>query len=471
MRLFSLLGEIGVAPQIPDAEIEKITIRAADARPGAVFVCVHRGEAAGEEIALAEKNGASAILCEEPNAAQRSVCVDNARLAFSELCAAFYGHPERRLKLIGITGTNGKTTTAQYIRFLLEQTGRTCAVIGTLGADTGEGAQDTGYTTPEADVFFSALAGAVKNGVEYCVCEVSSQALAQYRVDGARFTLGIVTNIGSDHLDYHKTLSRLVEAKCRLCALSDTLLLNADDAYCDRFLQAAGRKKTWLYSCRGVLSDFTAKSISPEKDQMRYLLFNGTSLAKVQVRGPGMPAVYNSLCALAAVMILGVEMAKAAALAAQLPQIPGRAEWIEKNGVRFCVDYAHTPDALNAMLRALRGAARGRLITVFGCGGNRDSSKRAPMGEIAAALSDTVIITSDNPRFEDPMKIIGEIRVGARRGRQVFVEPDRKAAIALAYEKASAGDVILVAGKGHETVQLIGARVIPFSDRAVIEAL
>ncbi len=471
MRLFSLLGEIGVAPQIPDAEIETVTIRAEDACPGAVFVCVHRGDAAGAEIMLAEKNGASAILCEEPTAAPRSVCVENARLAFSLLCAAFYGHPDRKLKLIGITGTNGKTTTAQYIRFLLERTGHTCAVIGTLGADTGEGAQSTGYTTPEADVFFSALAEAVKNGNGYCVCEVSSQALAQYRVDGARFSLGVVTNVGSDHLDYHKTLSRLVEAKCRLCTLSDKLLLNADDAYCDRFLQAAGNKKTWLYSCRGVLSDFSAKSISPEKDRMRYILFNGTALAKVQVRGPGMMAVYNSLCALAAVMTLGVELTQAAPLAAQLPQIPGRAEWIEKNGVRFCVDYAHTPEALKAMLSALRGVAQGRLITVFGCGGNRDYAKRAAMGEIAAALSDTVIITTDNPRFEDPLQIIGEIRAGARRGRQVFAEPDRKAAIALAYEKASVGDVILVAGKGHETVQQIGGREIPFSDRAVIEAL
>ena len=471
MRLFSLLGEIGVAPEISDAEVERITIRAEDTRPGALFVCVHRGDAAGEEIALAVKNGASVILCEEQRPLANAVCVDNARLAFSELCAAFYGHPDRKLKLIGITGTNGKTTTAQYIRFLLEKTGHACAVIGTLGADTGEGAQNTGYTTPEADVFFSSLADAVANGNEYCVCEVSSQALAQYRVDGARFALGVVTNIGSDHLDYHKTLARLVDAKCRLCSLSEVMLLNADDAYCDRFLQAAGRKKTWLYSCRGVLSDFTAKSISPEKEQIRYVLFNGTSLASVQITGPGMMAVYNSLCALSAVMIMGVELAQAASLAARLPQIPGRAEWIEKSGVRFCVDYAHTPDALSAMLKALHGAARGRLITVFGCGGDRDRSKRAAMGEIAAALSDTVIITSDNPRFEDPMKIIGDIRAGCRRGRQVFVEPDRKNAIALAYEKASAGDVILVAGKGHETVQLIGGREIPFSDRAVIEEL
>ena len=471
MRLFSLLREAGIAPATADTEITYITDALQNVRPGALFVCTRTGAAAAGVIPQALMSGAAAAVCEETYPDERVYCSDNARLAFSRMCAAFYRHPHRKMKLIGVTGTNGKTTTVQYLRFLLEQTGHKCAVIGTLGADTGEGPRQTGYTTPGADVFFSALAEAADHGNEYCVCEVSSQALAQYRVDGARFSLGIFTNVGTDHLDYHKTLRRLVEAKCRLCMLSDTMLLNADDAYCDAFLQASGDKKAYLYSCRAVLSDFAAKNAVCTPEGVRYILFNGSELQHVEVPGVGMFAVYNSLCASAAAMLLGAPLAEIAPLLKKLPQIPGRAEWIEKDGVRFCVDYAHTPDALGGMLGALRENTAGKLICVFGCGGDRDRTKRAAMGEIAAQLSDTVIVTSDNPRTEDPIGIINDIRAKIRRVPRVFTEPDRRRAIALAYEKASPGDVILVAGKGHETYQLIGGKTIPFSDRDVIAAL
>ncbi len=472
MKLSFLLRESGVAPASFDADIANVTDTLENVRQGSLFVCIRGARVNGAALAPeALLKGAAAVLTEERSEASNAVFTENARLAYSKLCAAFYGRPDLKMRLIGITGTNGKTTTAQYLRFLLEQTGHKCAVIGTLGADTGEGEADTGYTTPAPETFFAALANAAENGCEYCVCEVSSQALAQYRVDGASFALGIFTNVGRDHLDYHRTLSRLVEAKCRLCTLSERLLLNADDAYCDRFSSAAGGKKTSLYSCRGLLSDFSAKNIRPEGFGMGYLLFNGSAVHRVRVGAPGMPAVYNSLCAASAALLEGAEISAVAPLLSRLPAVPGRMERIEKNGVQFVVDFAHTPEALYAALTALRQGKRGRLICVFGCGGNRDPGKRPLMGEAAGTAADTVILTSDNPREEDPEAIIAEIRRGVRARTDVFIVPDRLTAIRTAYEKAAPGDTVLVAGKGHERYQLIKGEKLPFCDADVIRSL
>ena len=472
MRLFSLLRASGVAPAKTDAEITNITDRPDRVQRGTLFVCIHGDRTDGAlQWARAVERGALALVSETPLPFENTVLTPNARKAYSELCTAFYGRPDQKLRLIGVTGTNGKTTTAHYIRYLLERAGCKCALIGTLGADTGAGETPTGYTTPEPDTFFAALAAAAENGSDYCVCEVSSQALAQYRVDGARFRLGVFTNIGSDHLDYHKTTDRLVEAKCRLCTLSDAMLLNADDAYCDRFAAAAGNKKTALYTCRAVLADYAAKNIRPNGFYTDYILFNGKALSRVRVNAPGAFSVYNSLAAAAACMTQGVPLETLGPWMATLPQVPGRMQRIDKNGVAFIVDFAHTPDALSAALTALRPCTGGKLIAVFGCGGDRDKTKRPVMGRIAATLADEVILTSDNPRSEDPLSIIAEIRGTLPKKYAVFTEPDREAAIRLAYKKAAPGDTVLVAGKGHENTQISGGRAIPFSDAAVIESL
>ena len=470
MRLFSLLRACGIAPVSIDTEITNITDDPKKTQPGSRFVCIRGSRTNGAgHAAQALSRGAAAVVAEEP-VAENTVMVENSRLAFSRLCAAFYGRPDQKLRLIGITGTNGKTTTAHYIRFLLERTGHACSLIGTLGADTGAGETPTGYTTPTPDTFFSALADAVAGGSEYCVCEVSSQALAQYRVDGADFRLGIFTNVGSDHLDYHKTVSKLVEAKSRLYTLSDTMLLNADDAYCDVFAEMA-KGRGYLYSCRPVLCDFAAKNVRLHGYGSDYILFDGKTPQRVSVNAPGMFSVYNSLCAASACLLEGVPMEKISSLLGELPQVPGRMQRIEKNGVTFCVDFAHTPDALSAALAALRPCTEGKLIVVFGCGGDRDKTKRPVMGRIAAALADEVILTSDNPRSEDPLAIIKDIKGSLGRKAAVFCEPDRENAIRLAYRKASPGDVILVAGKGHETMQIVGERQLPFSDAGVIRSL
>ena len=465
LKLSSLLSGIGVRPVQPDADIVNVTDEINNTREGSLFVCIKGEKTNGHYLAgEALKRGAAAVICEEPVEAAFAYRVENSRSAFSSLCSVFFGRPDLKLRLIGITGTNGKTTTACYIRFFLEKLGHKCAFIGTLGADTGEESRSTGYTTPKPDVFFEELAKAVSEGCEYCVCEVSSQALAQRRVDGAKFNLGVFTNIGTDHLDYHKTVSKLVEAKTRLCELSEIMLINADDAYSENFIQASGEKRVYLYSCRSVLSDYTAKNIRCAENGSDFILFSSPSLTKVHVPYPGMCSVYNVLAAAASCMALGEKADDIAPLVPMLPQVPGRLQLIEKNGVRVCVDFAHTPDALAAVIGALKISGRGRLITVFGCGGCRDKRKRPLMGETAARYSDEVIITSDNPRDEDPDDIIKDIKSGIKRKNRIFTEPDRARAISLALNKAFPGDTVLIAGKGNEDYQISGREKKHFSD-------
>lgn len=465
LKLSSLLTGIGVCPAQTDAKVINITDDIEKVRAGTLFVCIRGEKTNGHALAKkAVQKGALAVICEEETGCENAYYIENTRLAFSRLCSAFYGRPDKKLRLIGITGTNGKTTTACYIKYILESIGHKCALIGTLGADTGEGVSETGYTTPQPDVFFETLSSAVGQGNEYCVCEVSSQALAQYRAHGASFSLGVFTNIGSDHLDYHKTVSKLVEAKTRLCRLSETMLINADDAYSGEFLEASNGKRAYLYSCRSVLSDYTAKNIRQGENGTDFILFNGTSLSKVCVNSPGMFSVYNALSAAAACMTLGADISQVSPLISSLPSVPGRMQMIDKNGVRVCVDFAHTPDALSAVLSALSASKKGKLITVFGCGGNRDKLKRPLMGMAAAQFSDEVIITSDNPRDEDPLDIIKDIKSGIKKKSGVFTEPDRSKAIRLALNKALPGDTVLIAGKGHESYQIIGEEKKHFSD-------
>lgn len=469
MKLNSLLAEVGIPPEKNDTEIVNITDNLQKVREGTLFVCIRGEKTDGNSlIGAAKEKGAVFFVSAEALPMENSVQVENERLVYSLLCAAFYGHPDRKLKLIGITGTNGKTTTAQYIKYLLESTGSRCAVIGTLGVDTGEEREDTGYTTPSADTFFAALKKAVDAGNEYCVAEISSQALAQHRVDGAHFRLGIFTNIGRDHLDFHKTIDRLVEAKTRLCDLSSAVLINADDAYADRFFERAAGKKVFGYTCRARLSDFSAKNIKFQDFRSSYIFFDGKGVYPVALSSPGIISVYNSLTAISACVILGAHTSDLIKSAAALPEVEGRTQRINKNGVNVFIDFAHTPDALFLVLDALKKGTKGKLITVFGAGGDRDKTKRPIMGQVAAGLSDAVIVTSDNPRSEEPELIMKDILKGIKNKACVFTEPDREKAIRLALKKAIPGDTVVIAGKGHEKVQIVGDMAIPFSDQECV---
>ena len=479
MKLSFLLCAVGLACRQPDAEISQITDDPAAARPGSVFVCIRGARFDGHEFAAAAvKNGAAAVVAESPVPVERSYLVSDSRLAFSRLSAAFYGQPDKRLRLIGITGTNGKTTVAMYLRDLLQAAGARCATLGTLGFSAAGETLDTGYTTPKSDLFFSALQTAADRGCGYAAAEISSQALAQRRVDGARFYLGIMTNVGRDHLDYHGDVDALVAAKTRLCALSENVLVNADDPRAPDFYQAAraAGAKLYTYACAssaaadagGPAAAFTVRDIRENRSGADFMLCRGGETYPAHIGAPGLYSVYNALAAFSAAVLCGVPPLSAAGAIRTLRQPPGRAQTIEAEGVRVCVDYAHTPDALAAILKALEADDGKKPIAVFGCGGDRDRGKRPMMGSVAAQGAAAVVLTSDNPRSEDPAGIIRDVAEGIPPGTRLFYEPDRGAAIRLALELAKPGDTVLIAGKGHETYQLVKDGKLPFSDMETV---
>lgn len=478
MKLNELISsaELGVPYECnSDCDAAIVTENAERVVPDGIFVCVNGKNFNGHDNALlALSRGASLVVGEEELNIPNYLRVKNARDAVSKLSRAFFGKPDKKLSLIGITGTNGKTTTAEYIRHILNFSGEKCGVIGTLGWDCGNGRIPSDRTTPDSFTFFSELKKTVEAGCRFCAAEVSSQALDQFRVNSAEFDLAVLTNIGHDHLDYHKTVRDYADTKKKLFEISRSALINADDAYRDEFVAASVGKTKRLYSAGVNLADFSARSIRYKNNGgSDYIFFDGTHIERVSISAPGKIGVYNSLCAASAAVMLGVEASKVAESLGKLPAVSGRSEMLTtEDGVRICIDYAHTPEALGAVLSAVCESTDGRVITVFGCGGDRDTTKRPVMGRIAASMSDCVILTSDNPRSEDPEKIIADISSGIKNKGCLFREPDRAKAIELALKKASSGDTVLVAGKGHEREQIINGMSLSFSDaQAVSNAL
>ena len=428
---------------------------------GSLFCCIRGSRVDGHTLAAdAVAAGAVGVVADHeldlPGGVAQ-VLVPDVRAAVGPLAAALHGHPSHTLTVIGVTGTNGKTTTTHMLRSILEAAGRRAAVIGTLsGADPG-----TPGTTPDAPALQAHLRDLLDEGVEVVAMEVSSHGLAMYRVDGTRFAIAAFTNLSQDHLDLHGTMEAYFAAKARLFdpTFATAAVVNLDDQR-GRLLRDAATIPTVGYSLADV-------------DDLE-LAVDGSSFTwrGVPVRVPlaGRHNVSNALCALVVAAELGVTTDDAARGLAATPAVRGRFEPVDA-GQPFgvVVDYAHTPDGLEHLLEAAREIATGRVVVVFGAGGDRDAGKRPRMGEVAARVADLVVITSDNPRSEDPAEIIAAIRAGVAPddAPKVTVEPDRRAAIAQAVASARPGDIVLLAGKGHETTQTIGDRVLPFDDVAV----
>jgi UDP-N-acetylmuramoyl-L-alanyl-D-glutamate--2,6-diaminopimelate ligase len=380
------------------------------------------------------------------------VIVDETRPAMAAAAAALHGHPSRQLAVVGVTGTNGKTTTTYLLQAILDAAGRPCGVIGSMSS---------ARTTPEAPELQAELARYRDDGYKAVAMEVSSAALVAHRVDAMRFAAVIFTNLGRDHLgEVHPTMDDYFAAKARLFdpALANLGVVNADDAWGRRLLA-----ETPLPVTPFSLSD--AVDLDVVKDASRFL-WRGVPVALTL---PGRFNVANALAAAAAAEQLGVSATEVAAGLNAVRMVPGHFEWVDAGqAFAVAVDYAHTPEALEQALVAARElAAGGQVIVVFGCGGDRDPGKRAPMGVAAATLADVAILTSDNPRHEDPAAIIAAVVDGVGNAGTLLVEPDRATAIALALETARPGDLVLIAGKGHESGQQIGDTVVPFDDRDV----
>lgn len=424
-------------------------------RPGSLFCCLPGQRRDGHEFASdAIAAGAVALLVERvlPDVAVPQAVVADGRGAMAVLAAEVHGRPAETLDVVGVTGTNGKTTTTFLVRSILEAAGRPTGVLGTMSGSR---------TTPEATVLQATLASFVAEGKVAAAIEVSSTGLVARRVEGMRFAAAIFTGLSQDHLDDHGTMDDYFEAKALLFAAERTAvgIVNVDDEWGVRLLERAPVPMRPYSMADAVDLELRTGSAS--------FTWEGE---RVELPLDGAFNVSNALAAATACRELGVSAADVARGLAAVGVIAGHSEAVEVGqDFRVVVDYAHTPLALESVLKAAREAAgeAGKVLAVFGCGGDRDPTKRGPMGWAASCEADVVIVTSDNPRSEDPDAIIAAVVEGATGGALVLVEPDRRAAIALAFARASAGDVVVLAGKGHETGQTIGGTVVPFDDKSV----
>ncbi len=457
-------------PGAPAVEIAGLAYDTRTLGPRELFFCVRGLARDGHELASqAIERGAAALVVDhrlEVDLAQ--VVVDDVRRAMGPAAAAFYGHPTERLRLAGVTGTNGKTTTAHLLRAALEADGRQTGLLGTVGAIVGGRRSELARTTPEAIDLQRSFRAMLDGGDVACVMEVSSHALALGRVDGSRFDVGVFTNLTQDHLDFHPGMEDYFQAKRSLFTEigAERAVLNIDDEYGRRLMADPGVHSPITVALDRP-ADYRATAVQTDLAGSRFTLQGPEGVMAVRSPLRGRFNVYNVLAAFAAARALGVPADTVAASLAQASQVPGRFQTIDE-GQDFAVvvDYAHTPDSLENVLTSARGLTRGRLHVVFGCGGDRDRGKRPIMGAIASRLADRVIVTSDNPRSERPEAIIAEILEGIER--PVSQDPDRRAAIFAAIREARVGDIVVIAGKGHEQGQEFAAgHKLPFDDAGV----
>ncbi|MDR1330202.1 MAG: UDP-N-acetylmuramoyl-L-alanyl-D-glutamate--2,6-diaminopimelate ligase [Oscillospiraceae bacterium] len=486
-----------------DMELTGICCDSRLAAPGCLFTAI-RGTASDGHgfIKSAVENGAACVLCETPPDIDIPyVTAPDTKTALALAAANYFGRPADRLKIIGVTGTNGKTTVTHLIKQMLENlTGRPVGLIGSIHDMLGGeiiSSERTTPTTPDAITLHGLFAKMAAGGCEYAVMEVSSHALELGRVAGITFELGVLTNLTQDHLDFHGGMEEYARAKARLFTQSRRGAVNADDAAAEALARgdkqefargdkqefARGDKQEFARGAQCEISTFTAKSDSADLAARLVKLLPGKvefcalmigELERTELNIPGMFSVYNALAAMLSVRLFGFGLDAVAHALAQCAGVKGRAETVP-TGRDFTVliDYAHTPDALKNIIEAVRGCAAGRVVTLFGCGGDRDKTKRPLMGEIAAKLSDFVIVTSDNPRTEAPEEIINQILGGMKNSKTPYaVIENRREAIYWAIENSKPGDTLILAGKGHETYQEIHGEKSDFDERVIVaEAL
>ena len=485
MRVDALAAEVEGARIVGDGSVvvADLAYDSRKAGPGTLFFCVPGERVDGHEFAARViAAGAVALVVErELEVGVPQLVVGDARAAMAPVAARFFGDPTSELRVVGVTGTNGKTTTAFLIREILEGAGVSTGLLGTVKQVVGGVEESVERTTPEAIDLQGTFRRMLDAGDRVCAMEVSSHAMSLRRADAIRFEVALFTNLTQDHLDFHADMEDYFLAKRKLFEAGPwTAVVNVDDPYGRRL---AEEFDCLTFSAEGVNADYTAHDISfnasgaqftvkrgPMGRKPTYIEGNRPVGGEVRVRTglPGHFNVANALGAFAVAEAMGVEGETAVAGLAEAARVPGRFEPIDEGqGFSVLVDYAHTPDSLENVLRAARRLTAGRVIAVFGAGGDRDRDKRPKMGRAGAELSDLAVVTSDNPRSEDPAAIVAEVVAGTG-DREVEVEVDRRAAIALAFGRAEPGDTVVIAGKGHEQGQeLEGGRKVPFDDREV----
>ena len=472
MRLNELLRDIEVtglhAPA--DMEVSDVCYDSRKAAPGAAFIAVRGYETDGHKyIPAAVEKGASLVICEEAPAVETPyVLVKDSRRAMALAAANFFGRPAEELTVIGVTGTNGKTTTTNLIRSLLMAvTGQKAGLLGTNENIVGDKVYPAVNTTPESRDIMAYFREMADAGCKYAVMEVSSHSLCLDRVCCVPFAVGCFTNLSQDHLDFHKTMDAYLEAKKKIFALSRAAAVNRDDPAADKIIPEL------TIPCvsygLGEGASLRAEDVSLLPDRVEFTACYAGQREKACLHIPGRFSVYNALAALSCCLALGLPLKDLAAALQDCKSVKGRMEVVPTGrDFTLLIDYAVTPDALDNMIRTVRDTARGRVGVLFGCGGDRDRTKRPKMARVVGSLADYVIVTSDNPRTEDPEAIIAEILPGFRGLDTPYVViPDRREAIRWGIEHAQAGDTLVLAGKGHETYQIVGKTKYHMDEREI----
>lgn len=458
-----------------DVDINSLQYNSKKVSQGDLFFCIRGFATDGHQYAEAAQNsGAKVIVVEEEIKAEDGVTVvlvEDSRKALALCAANYYDNPAKKLKLIGITGTNGKTTSTYMLKSILEEAGYKVGLIGTISNYIGNERLAAERTTPESLELHQLFAEMVDKNVDYCVMEVSSHSLELHRVYGLTFKYGIFSNLTQDHLDFHKTFENYYKAKLKLFMYSENSVINGDDPYgCQVYNDVNNIKFTYGIDKE---SDYRAKDIILHSRGAKYNLCHNGKEEEISIFIPGKYNIYNSLCAATVCLEEGISV-DAVKRGLEKVQVPGRCELVGKEynlDFDIIVDYAHSPDGLINILNTAREFTKNRLISVFGCGGNRDRTKRPIMGEIGSRLSDIAIITSDNPRDEEPMDIITDILQGINKDNYIVVE-NRKEAIKKAIDIAEPGDVVVIAGKGHEDYQIFkNKKVIHFDEREIVKEI
>ncbi|MGK7956316.1 MAG: UDP-N-acetylmuramoyl-L-alanyl-D-glutamate--2,6-diaminopimelate ligase [Crocosphaera sp.] len=481
--LQNLLDNVNIAPlpthQALEREVKGISTNSHSCQPGDIFIGMPGTRVDGGEFwqSAMEVGAVAAII--SPQAAQKFppneehcvVVVEDVITVAAQIAAAFYDYPAQQLKMIGVTGTNGKTTTTHLIEYFLNQCQKPTALIGTLYSRWPGFEQTAVHTTPFAPELQEQLAQAVAANNEYCVMEVSSHALAQGRVKQCPFQVSVFTNLTQDHLDFHKNMEDYFAAKQLLFTpdyLQEKAIINLDDLYGKRLVEAFKPEQIWTYSVKDTKADFYTSHLTYQANGVTGTLI--TPLGEFEFTSPlvGQFNLSNVLAAIAAVLYLGLDLREIVDALPNFLGVPGRMERVQINDqqdISVIVDYAHTPDSLENSLKAARPFIKGKMICVFGCGGDRDRTKRPLMGQASAQLADVSVVTSDNPRTEDPQRILEDVLTGIPETVEPLVISDRAKAIQTAILQAKPGDGVLIAGKGHEDYQILGTEKIHFDDR------
>ena len=470
MTLQELLEGVEHGGTAQNTGIKSITQDSRQAGQGSVFFAIKGTKFDGHNhAAQALENGAAAIVVERDLGFEKQILVADSHAAYAVACANFFGNPARKLKLIGVTGTNGKTTITYLIKQILTCSGAKAGLIGTIHNEIGDIIIPAKHTTPDPFGLHAMLARMVEAGCEYAVMEVSSHALDQKRVQGLNFAVAAFTNLTQDHLDYHGDMESYYEAKKKLFSICNTAVVNADDTYGKR-LQNEISCNTLSFACKSNDADYTAHSIKFSAKGSSFAFLAGSTLAKVNFAQPGLFSVSNAMAAAVSCIAAGIPLDAVLEGLNTSPGVQGRFEILPTNTDYTIIrDYAHSSDSLEKALATVKEFAEGRIVVLFGCAGNRDRTKRPKMGEAVARYADFCILTSDNPRDEDPEQIINDALPGIKKHKTPYkIITDRYEAIRWALDNAQPNDILMLEGKGHEDYQVLDYGTIHFDEREIV---